>query len=34
MTGSHDRTRASRVLLESVAEKITRRSPVPVTSVF
>ena len=31
--GSHGRTGASRVLLGSVAESVTRRSPVPVTVV-
>ena len=31
--GSHGRTGASRVLLGSVAETVTRRSPVPVTVV-
>lgn len=31
--GSHGRSDASRVLLGSVAEKVTRRSPVPVTIV-
>lgn len=31
--GSHGRTGASRVLLGSVAEAVTRRSPVPVTVV-
>lgn len=31
--GSHGRTGASRILLGSVAEKVTRRSPVPVTIV-
>lgn len=31
--GSHGRTGASRILLGSVAEKVTRRSPVPVTVV-
>ena len=31
--GSHGRTGASRILLGSVAESITRRSPVPVTVV-
>ncbi|APX96853.1 universal stress protein [Natronorubrum daqingense] len=31
--GSHGRTGASRILLGSVAEKVARRSPVPVTIV-
>ncbi|WP_340100346.1 universal stress protein [Salinibaculum salinum] len=31
--GSHGRTGASRILLGSVAESVTRRSPVPVTVV-
>ena len=31
--GSHGRTGASRILLGSVAENVTRRSPVPVTVV-
>ena len=31
--GSHGRTGASRILLGSVAEKVVRRSPVPVTIV-
>ncbi len=31
--GSHGRTGASRILLGSVAETVTRRSPVPVTIV-
>ncbi|MFA9426229.1 universal stress protein [Natronorubrum sp. A-ect3] len=31
--GSHGRTGASRLLLGSVAEKVARRSPVPVTIV-
>lgn len=31
--GSHGRSGASRVLLGSVAESVTRRSPVPVTIV-
>lgn len=31
--GSHGRTGASRILLGSIAEKVTRRSPVPVTIV-
>jgi len=31
--GSHGRTGASRILLGSVAENVTRRSPVPVTIV-
>lgn len=31
--GSHGRTGASRILLGSVAEKVIRRSPVPVTVV-
>lgn len=31
--GSHGRTGASRILLGSVAESVTRRSPVPVTIV-
>lgn len=31
--GSHGRTGASRILLGSVAEKVVRRSPVPVTVV-
>ena len=31
--GSHGRTGASRVLLGSVAETVTRRAPVPVTVV-
>lgn len=31
--GSHGRTGASRILLGSVAEKVTRRSPTPVTIV-
>lgn len=31
--GSHGRTGASRVLLGSVAERVARRSPVPVTIV-
>lgn len=33
MMGSHGRSGASRVLLGSVAETVTRRSPVPVTVV-
>lgn len=31
--GSHGRTGASRLLLGSIAEKVARRSPVPVTIV-
>lgn len=31
--GSHGRTGASRILLGSIAEKVARRSPVPVTIV-
>ncbi|WP_331235609.1 universal stress protein [Natronorarus salvus] len=31
--GSHGRTGASRILLGSVAERVVRRSPVPVTVV-
>ncbi len=31
--GSHGRTDGSRILLGSVAEKVVRRSPVPVTVV-
>jgi nucleotide-binding universal stress UspA family protein len=31
--GSHGRSGVSRILLGSVAEKVTRRSPVPVTVV-
>ena len=31
--GSHGRKRAARILLGSVAETVTRRSPVPVTIV-
>jgi nucleotide-binding universal stress UspA family protein len=31
--GSHGRSGAARILLGSVAEKVTRRSPVPVTIV-
>lgn len=31
--GSHGRTGASRILLGSVAEQVSRRSPVPVTIV-
>lgn len=31
--GSHGRSGAARILLGSVAEKVTRRSPVPVTVV-
>ena len=31
--GSHGRTGASRILLGSVAERVARRSPVPVTIV-
>ncbi|MFC4245681.1 universal stress protein [Natribaculum luteum] len=31
--GSHGRTGASRILLGSVAEKVARRSPVPVTII-
>ena len=33
VVGSHGRTGASRILLGSVAEKLVRRSPVPVTVV-
>lgn len=33
VTGSHGRTGATRILLGSVAENVTRRSPVPVTIV-
>ena len=33
VVGSHGRTGASRVLLGSVAERVARRSPVPVTIV-
>ncbi|QSW99786.1 universal stress protein [Haloterrigena alkaliphila] len=33
VVGSHGRTGASRILLGSVAEKVARRSPVPVTIV-
>lgn len=33
VVGSHGRTGVSRILLGSVAESVTRRSPVPVTVV-
>ncbi len=33
VVGSHGRTGASRILLGSVAERVVRRSPVPVTVV-
>ena len=33
VVGSHDRTDLTRILLGSVAERVVRRSPVPVTVV-